>query len=167
MLHAAADLRFGVAANSSWVQAASAMPREYAMAGPPAPRLTVTRWPSGAELLIVAELRPEQVKVLAPGFARWTGDHLVAPFHPRGIIERTATGAALLINGVLIASGESEADEDEWLHATQCTVGVLTLGLTSGNPHLLAAEFAELLQAGEALLADVPFSDLQPSWSRS
>jgi hypothetical protein len=126
--------------------------------------LDVTRWPDDEDPLVIAHLRPAQLDAVGAGFACWTSDHLVIPWHARGVVERTAAGAALLIGGILIASGEADLSDPGWRDAVTCAVGVVPLGAISLNPFLIGAEFASMLHCGQAMLAEMALADRHPAW---
>jgi len=150
-------LLFGLPHTTSWVRAASAAPVPVTAVAAP-PRLSVTTWPDGDDPLIVANLRPEQMAALSPGFARWTGDHVETPWHRRGVIERSPGGAALCVAGVLVASGTVLVPTPGWAYAETCTVGLLCLADHCGGA--LAEDFAEAFDAGLGMVAEMAVVDL-------
>lgn len=138
-----------------WTRTASAAPLTATSVEPP--HLAITTWPDSDEPFIVACLRPEQMQALAPGFARWTGDHVEVPSHRRGLVERTPGGASLIIAGVLVASGTVRRPPPGWTHADRCTVGLYSL---ADHRDELLNEFVEILARGQALVAEMAVVDV-------
>jgi hypothetical protein len=161
--HAAGKLRLAIAAAGEWIQAASAAPSPTHPHRPP--RLTLVKWPGCDEPLIIIELRPAQLEAIAAGFRRWSPSEVDAPFHRRAIVERTAAGAAVLVNGVLVASGGIDNDEASWQQLESCLIAAVELGQLSGNQVTLAEDFADLAEAGGVWMAELPMADLGPNWS--
>lgn len=117
--------------------------------------------------MIIIELRPGQLASVSAGFRRWSPSDVDAPYHRRAVVERTPAGAAVLINGILVASGGVDKDEASWRDLESCLIAAVELGQLSGNRATLAEEFADLAEAGGVWMAELPIADLSASWSRS
>ena len=159
-------LLFGLPQSTSWVQAATAASWVRAASAAPVPvttvaappRLSVTAWPDSDDPLVIANLRPEQMAALAPGFSRWIGDHVETPWHRRGVVERSPGGAALCVAGILVASGTVLVPTPGWAYAETCTVGLLCQADHIGGTS--AEEFADALDAGLGMVAEMAVVDL-------